>query len=164
MINGLDSERFMSKSTFTRIVSILRLLPSFSMSFGIQRLYKAGSFMNYCQDLNDKSNGSFQMTCSSIKYSFLKECCKATCQLDGSCCDGQNPLTFDDMSGVATEFINLVCDGLAFMLILWLLEGNIQKIYYKYKMRKESKIQSNNLDSSLALQTIQDIDVVNERN
>ena len=68
------------------------------------------------------------------------------------------------MSGVAAEFINLVCDGLFFMFIFWLLEGNIQKLWYKYKMRRESTIQTS--DSNLSLQNLQteDSDVVNERN
>ena len=50
------------------------------------------------------------------------------------------------------------------MFILWLLEGNIQKLWYKYKMRRESKIQISKSEPSLVLQTFEDSDVANERN
>lgn len=111
---------FISSSTFNQVLALFRLIPVFSMSFGVQKLYRLGSFMQICKEYETKN---MTIVCSYIqKKDFLYGCCLDKCLKSNDCYFNKNPLDFDNY-GVGQEFVYLVCSGFLFFLILLVLEG-----------------------------------------
>ena len=119
MINILHFD-FISSVTFNRVLGIFRMIPVFSMSFGVQKLYRMGSFTQICKE-NEKKN--MTIICTHIsKKDFLFGCCLDKCTKTNDCYHNKNPLDFDNY-GVGQEFVYLVCSGILFFLILLIFEG-----------------------------------------
>ncbi|CAG2109717.1 unnamed protein product, partial [Medioppia subpectinata] len=163
LLSGSD---VMSRDTLDALVMTARVLPVFSMSFGIQKLYKVGSYQKACLD-------SAKETLLKVCIPTLRTddpfygCCDNLCRHRGECYDQLNALRFDEkgINSVAVEFLFLIGSGIVFLLILWLIEGNFEKILYAFeKYRKKPRIQNNSTILAMNNENIvEDRDVSDER-
>ncbi len=184
MINVMNLKPI-SISTFKLLLGIFRLIPVFSMSFGIQKLYRIGSFAQICKEYAVKQN--MTIMCSYVsKSEFMYGCCREKCEPNNECYDSKNPLQFDNF-GVGQEFLYLLFDGLLFMIILLIFEGllyfvnyvfifdfftefllflvNIQRYLYRFIKSKSFKLSRdiNMVSVNGNIETIDDSDVVAEK-
>ena len=88
---------FMSQSSFETILFFARFLPVFAMSFGIQKIYKVGSYQLACDQtlpayLNARCEGKeFPMK----RDNPLWGCCTKLCEETNDCYKDMNALRWD---------------------------------------------------------------------
>jgi hypothetical protein len=85
----------MTRETLDALIMASRMLPVFSMSYGIQKLYKVGSYQKACRD------SSPELLIKACMPGLRKDdpyygCCDHLCRKDGDCYDELNTLRFDD--------------------------------------------------------------------
>ena len=91
MINTLRAD-FMSSSTLEVILFFARLLPVFSMSFGIQKIYKVGSYQKACAMILPIY---LDHQCQYMeKNRALWGCCLNKCEANNECYYQMNVLEF----------------------------------------------------------------------
>ncbi|CAG2161807.1 unnamed protein product [Oppiella nova] len=163
LIVNVMKMNIISSVKFNTILSFFRLIPVFSMSFGIQKLYRIGSFAQICKEYESKN---MTLLCSFIdRKSILYGCCIDKCSPTNECYSNQNPLSFDH-NGVGQEFVYLVASGLFFMAILLLFEVQwMRKLWYRIR---ESRVRSSNNGIAMVsvnneYQSNEDSDVVAEK-
>ena len=115
---------------FNVILYIFRVVPVFSMSFGLQRLYRTSSFTKFCEELN-AFDSKFQNYCSEKvkeKSNFLYGCCSVNCSLTNECYVQKSALSFDEY-GVSTDLVFLIVCGILFMALLLMFESKFETEY-----------------------------------
>ena len=79
---------------------LFRIVPVFSMSFGIHRLYLLSSIVSLCSDIKSNPVSNFENSCASNEFKLSKEdvlygCCDNKCKATDDCYADQNLLDFD---------------------------------------------------------------------
>lgn len=129
------SDTVITKKTFTTCLWFSRLFPIFSMTWGITKLYKIGSYSAACKAM---PNATLQALCNMtfthdtpIVGQFYG-CCKNKCSVTDDCYEYKSPFIWGD-KGVGEEFLILILDGIIFIVILCLIESNLQRFWYRIK-------------------------------
>ena len=125
----------MSGTTYNSFLYIFRLIPVFSMSFGLQKLYMTSSLENICQKFAFKTDdpsakGLGESYCDAIGFGVLKDCC-VRCIRSKDCSLDESPLSFGDY-GVAIEFIYLMVTGIVFLVIVLLIDSESQLFFKSF--------------------------------
>jgi hypothetical protein len=113
-------EDFMSSSTLDILIFICRLLPVFSMSFGIQKLYKIGSYRSACKKilpifLKARCEQNLQRTdeiwgCCENVCKKTKECYKDAEALNWGTEGMKSSKTFNPIHNILMTFFQRSCD------------------------------------------------------
>jgi ATP-binding cassette subfamily A (ABC1) protein 3 len=127
VVYKLDSEgTVINRTIYSFFLYIFRLIPVFSMSFGLQKLYMTSSLENMCQSFSRNKEIGKQMgkmsaeMCKNMPPG-LKDCC-LRCIESSDCSFDESPLSFGDY-GVAIEFIYLMATGIVFFVIILLIDS-----------------------------------------
>lgn len=95
--------RQMSKTTHDILTGFARLLPVYSMSAGIQKLYKLGSYKWACAEM-DPVLLDYQCSSKELRvYDELYGCCKSKCAEQHLCYDQFNALGWSDLGEFAVQ-------------------------------------------------------------
>ncbi len=112
---------FMSSTLLDIILYICRLIPVFSMCFGIKKLYWMGSMAQWCKQTL-KKDPNVCLDDSKEAQNFYYNCCEKRCSPKNECYDSNNPFRFNN-AGIGQESICMIASGFLFLAFLWILEG-----------------------------------------
>ncbi|CAG2178676.1 unnamed protein product, partial [Oppiella nova] len=158
-------------NTLEVLSGIASILPVYAMSRGIQKLYKLGSYQAACKQM---SREHLERRCKDITphTSEYYGCCESLCRPKHQCYDELNVFQWDH-NGISSELTYLIVTGAVYLLLLWLIEGNWQRI--RYMFRKQNGQTPDNNDQVVAInmgtgsvqnpsvQEIEDSDVKTEK-
>ncbi|CAG2181328.1 unnamed protein product, partial [Oppiella nova] len=117
---------------------IANILPVYAMGHGIEKLYKLGSFQAACKQMSPEH---LERRCQDIDSkggtkSEYYGCCVSVCQPKHQCYDDFNAFQWDINYGISIELTYLIVTGAVYVFILWLIEGNWERLTYMFSTQK----------------------------